>query len=63
MKKKKKILEFMVWMHPDYLGGEAVVKGTRIPIDVLEYELDANGLESVLKDFPTLKGKIHERRT
>jgi uncharacterized protein (DUF433 family) len=51
---------------PDIMGGDLVIKGTRIPIDIIMYRLkDGYSMEQIHALYPwvnrqTLEGAIHE---
>ncbi len=48
-------LKDLITIDPDVLGGQAVFKGTRVPIEALFDHLEAGvSLEAFLEDFPTV---------
>lgn len=57
MKKKEKLLE-RIALDPEVMAGKPVIRGTRIPVDLL-IRLVAEGLsfEEILKDYPQLSPK------
>ena len=46
----------MITANPEIMAGKPVIKGTRIPVDLIMEQL-ANGLtkEEILQDYPNLK--------
>ncbi len=52
--KKEKLLKRII-IDPEIMGGKPVIKGTRIPVDLI-LKLLAEGLkiEDILKDYPHL---------
>jgi uncharacterized protein (DUF433 family) len=41
--------------HPDIMFGKPVVKGTRIPVDIILEKLAyGNSIESIMSDYPQL---------
>jgi uncharacterized protein (DUF433 family) len=45
--------------NPDILGGKPVIKGTRIPVDLIFELLGANTpIDEILEDYPALNREI-----
>jgi uncharacterized protein (DUF433 family) len=48
-------LKDLIVIDPEILGGQAVFKGTRVPVETLFDHLEAGAsLEEFLEDFPTV---------
>jgi uncharacterized protein (DUF433 family) len=52
---QKTLLDEIVWVDPDRMGGEPCFKGTRVPIQALIDHIEGNStLEDFLDGFPSV---------
>ena len=52
---KDAILEEVVWVDPERMGGVACFKGTRVPIESLFVHLKTASMDQFLADFPSVE--------